>query len=162
MNAPVQIPVSEIEDVFFRAMVERSWASGADHLNTGTKPRFKQIPWHHGPWLVIDEWCVGPNGLLSAGSVTIFFRNWPVWVMSFHGRYEAEAIPFLRQALMEAYEQRRFEFGRARPGYVTGPMIYTHKRHEGDFSQFSCQERVVNVDRDLDLGFHIVQGMLLI
>jgi hypothetical protein len=163
MDAPLmRIPAEEIQEAFFRAMVESSWASGAEALPSSERPRYKMVLWRNHPWLVVDEWCVGPNGLYSAGSVTVFYHSWPVWVMSFHGCYEKEAIPFLRQALMEAYEQRNFQYGRARPGYCTGPLIYSHRQSSGEFSRFRCQERITDTDQRRKLGYHVVQGMLLI
>ena len=163
----------EIQEVFFRAMLESSWASGGEAHDSVGLPFTKHVSWRDGHWIVIDRWTSIPGSDVSYGSTTIFFQGRPVWIKHFEGEYTKEASALVKQALLAAWSQQRFYAARGESRFIgvdaPGLVYFNHldgPRH-GDqaldpFAKFSCYEEVYDLGTEERLGWHRVSGMALI
>ena len=161
--------LQQIREVFFRAMLENSWASGGEARASVGQPFTKHVPWTDGgDWIVIDRWTSIPASNRSYGSITIFYCGIPVWIVQFHGEYTKEASELVKQALIRTWEARRFRASRGE-GFSQNGLTYINdvaRPRDGDaeldpFAKFTCYEEVYDSDRRR-LGWHRVSGMILI
>ena len=151
-----------IREFFFKAMVE-GWAAGAQKIKIDEMPGYKAIPFRDGDFYLLDCYCTHSDSPKSAGTTTIWFKEVPVWFMSYGGFYEERAIAFLKRALCKAYEAHEFVSGRGPRRDVEGNLIYLNKPLLYDFAKFDGREAVfiLNVEGEVELGFHKYWGMSL-
>jgi hypothetical protein len=154
------IGLVEVQEFFFKAMVQ-GWAVGGQKIKIADMPGYKAIPFRDGDFYLLDCYCVTPNSPKSAGATTIWFRDMPVWVMNYGGLYDKEAIPFLKRALLKAYEARHFFGGRGPFVFAEGSLIYFNQPRVNMFDKFEGREEVFDFKAGFSLGWHEYWGMNL-
>ena len=169
------VTVDEIMDFFFKAMVLKSWASGAQAKVTCDPFEQTEISFQDDVFWMLDRFCGNGYGPMSFGTTTIFvrdtlLRSWqPVWMMNYNGWCEKEASCFVKRVLLYAYQQRKFNGGRGLDvDNSSPPMKYRNVVDPtSTFEQFSGFEYVNKFDAPTDpertcLGWHKYSGMLLL
>ena len=161
----------EAEAVFLEAM-QKGWAAG---YGCDNRTEFEK-----GPWRVVDQWLVGSEGH-SAGWTAQYLHDLPFWQMHYQGRYDKQAIPFVKHALLMNYTNRVFYAGRGPTriekrcdiGLLRYEMLPDNDARMGlpysGYDDFSGIEKVWLIQDDPamsrkfmnPLGFHRVQGMRL-
>ena len=165
------------ERVFFRAMLD-GYVGGESQKSSiiKTSDGYTTIRFFDGDYQVVDRYCVTPHSDCSAGTTTIFFKNEPVWWMSYHGSYPAEVIPFLKDVLLETYKGRLFIGGRGLRCLSNGTLEYLNNVRTESFNSFSGREeicrltpKVIKVGGQKErvishtlLGYHEYSGLALI
>jgi hypothetical protein len=153
------------EEAFFKAMIAGYAGGGKTRgLNVEVQKirNGKMVIVRLKDYMVIDEWRTTPYSDCSAGTTTIFFRNAPVWWMSYGGSYSKEAIPFLKMALARAYEKGKFCGGRGPEQFKNGLFLYSNYVRLKDFTRFQGREEIRRLKVAEVLGFHEYLGMALI
>ena len=107
-----------IMDTFFEAMLS-GYASDVKKGTMSELPGSKMIPYACGSWEAVDTYLVTPLCNRSGGMTVISYEEIPVWMMSYFGEYDKEAIPCLKAALRHLYERENFYGWR-------GPDIFRH------------------------------------
>jgi len=145
-------------EAFFHAM-SRGWASGSKEAVKVEAPGIsgsKETTYITGllygkEWFrVVDRYCVSEAGK-SAGTTTIWFHHDPVWFMSYGGAYLKEDIPFLKDALMRVYSEKRFFGGRGPtslaqgvPHVKSGVLVYANEiEKDSTFEKFRGKEAII-------------------
>lgn len=154
-----------IEDIFWKAM-QNGWGNkNAKKQTNPLLPGYKCIAYESDKFYVLDTYCVNPFNDKSAGTMTIFFDNVPVWVMQYGGAYPKRVIPFLKLALLTSTEMRDFVGGR-------GPRSFVHKdypqlsyanvvpREMNKFENFQGTECIC--ENGYNVGQHYYRGMAFI
>ncbi len=171
--------LDEIREIFFRAMLESSWASGGESMVIPSEPHTKCVVWTDGGhWMVVDKWTSIPGSNASYGSTIVYYKGRPVWMKHFEGEYTKEASALVKQALLAAWSKRNFHASRGAPsfsGKITGVseldgLVYINDVGPSrfgdagmdDFAKFSCYEEVYRADDQTRVGWHRVSGMALI
>ena len=150
-----------IENIFFDAMSE-GFANPETHAKTvSTKEGWRKAEYYMEQWAVVDEWQITPHSDFSIGSTLVRFDHVPVWGMQYWGRYEQNAIPFLKTALVEEYGKRRFTGGRGPVTFTAGDLHYANDVLENGFCEFRGYEMIATSD-STRLGFHRYHGGLMI
>lgn len=151
--------LESIQNKFFDAMAH-GWACNADakKIEVPQFPGSKGILYEHGQFRVLDFYMTHFN--FSTGTTIIWFRGKPLWVMHYGGRYEKEAIPFLKSCLHRAYSERRFYGGRGPYFMKNDRFTYVNRIEHNNFREFAGEERVFNSDEQC-LGYHWYRGMSL-
>lgn len=152
------------KQAFFKAMLD-GYAGGKNRksFKTKTPDGYTVIIFEDGEFMVEDRYCTTPHSDKSTGTTTIFFRNVAVWWMSYGGHYPKKVIPFLKEALKQAYEKGEFYGGRG-PGVSMGNgMLYTNNLAYGNFKKFRGVETIHKSSRiGKLLGFHEYFGMSML
>jgi hypothetical protein len=151
--------LKQIRDFFFRAMLQGYAEQDGGKIQKF--PRCSQFVWQEGNLSIIDTWYVSPGSDKSAGHTVIFLEDVPVWFMSYGGQYQESAIPLLKQALKQAYQERRFLGGRGISRAEGTDLYYINVPRVNDFAKFCGREEITNRNKNL-LGFHEYWGMALI
>ena len=88
----------------------------------------------------------------------------PVWNMSYEGSYPKEVIPFLMEALSQAYQEKKFLGGRGPVHYHNLMYAYSNIIDRGDFACFSGVEAIqpLLADSGRTIGSHRYWGQALI
>lgn len=150
---------AQIQDVFFDAMLEGYVGKPNKSWNPGL-PGSKVIEYRRESWLVVDSYIVSEKSPYSGGTTYIYYDGVPVWMMQYFGFYDGCAIPTLKAALREAYEERIFFGGRGPRTFLQDVHTYRNSTRSNDFKSFSGREEIENVDAEF-CGFHQYQGGLL-
>lgn len=161
--------VERIKDFFFDGMLA-GYLGNAKREDVPDMPCYRRIMWEHGDFMLADLYMktLGTHG--SNGQVTIWFRNEPVWMMSYHGRYDRKGLPVLKAALRQQYERRDFHGGRGPRSFLLGPYTYTNTVERWHFERFNGFERIEDrstlsdphATSPLSLGSHQYLGGLLV
>jgi hypothetical protein len=122
---------------------------------------YKNIELVREDFKVVDRYCKTAYSDGSAGTTTIFFKNAPVWWMSYAGYYPEKVIPFLKTALAKEYEDNRFAGGRGPRLCVAGGFIYQNF-YSGSFTHFKGREEIHEHENGGLIGFHEYFGMALL
>ena len=158
------LDITHVEAVFFTAMQVGYAVEGIQKTEVADMPGYKEIRYEDGDFLLVDRWCVNPDSQKSAGTTTIWYKNKPVWFMSYGGFYPEETIRFLKSVLRIQYcENGRFLGGRG-PKVASDPSagwIYRNRPVQNDFRNFSGREEIHNIHTGVN-GFHDYWGMSLI
>jgi len=154
---------NEIKRFFLKGMLQ-GWAAGAPAEEISGMPGYKGFTFREGDFLLTDAYCVNKDSRRSAGSVTVLFKDDPVWVLLFGGYYEKKAIPFLKRALLENYKAGIFLGGRGPAHFKEGSLVYRNTMREGDHSiQFDASEFVIDsANYGRSLGYHVLHGIRLL
>lgn len=145
--------LGKAQEVFFEAMLQ-GYAN--PNISKGTIPSIlgsKIIPFEKENFKVIDAYLTHPNSIRSTGVTIILYENQPIWVMHYHGRYQEEAIPFLKDVLHTAYHKAYFSGGRGINPSENNSFLYINRIEENLFSSFRGKEEIYKHDGSL-LGFH--------
>lgn len=151
------------EEAFFLALLD-GYAGGENRKSTKVKTNnghTTTVTFVHGDFVVKDEWHTHPGSQKSGGSTLITHKDFPVWLMSYQGEYQGEAIPFLKAALRSSYEKKEFNGGRGPMKVPFGNIIDYSNNWGGNFEKFEGREEVLSYITKL-LGFHEFFGMALI
>lgn len=153
----------EVKSFFFKAML-KGWAAIGNKIKIAEMPGYKAIPYRDGDLSLLDNYCVTPNSNYSAGTKTIWYKDNPIWFMSYYGNYFKDAIPIVQKALYNAYQNGVFYGGRGVPRYYDNDLVYINEQNLDDFTNFSGSERVVKLrNREGDIrGFHFYGGIALV
>jgi hypothetical protein len=150
------------KQAFFKAMMDGYAGDRKNSIKTTTPDGYKTIEFTDGEFKVVDRYCITPDSDHSAGTTTIFFKNVPVWWMSYGRRYPKNTISFLKEALKKAYGVGEFCGGRG-PDFFTKDSLQYHNAWAGDFSRFQGGEEVFARLMVSELvGFHKYFGMSLL
>ncbi len=150
--------LKEIEAVFFAAMIA-GYAAEANKSVVSTFPRLKLIPYTKGNYTVHDGYYTKNTSNASFGSTIIWHRGEPVWSISYQGRYDERAIPFLKRALMVNYASHIFNGGRGPAEFIYAGWIYRNVVLEDHgFRHFRGREEISRVG-ECSYGWHEYQGM---
>ena len=85
----------------------------------------------------------------------------PVWKMSYEGRYRADAIPVLNEALHLAYSNKTFLGGRGPAIWRLQEFVYRNfPDSQSNFQKFSGHEKVMH-HNGKSLGSHSYEGGIL-
>jgi hypothetical protein len=126
----------------------------------------KTLTFTVGDYVVQDHYVVTPLSDYSAGTTTIFYKSFPVWLMAYGGYYPKDAIPFLKEALAKAYKMSQFLGGRGPEAYVETSvgLEYNNTFVSGDdsFLWFEGHEYIWSKGVGKALGTHKYFGMSLI
>lgn len=116
-----------------------------------------------GDFKVIDCGFTAPDSEYSFGQTVIWHRDIPVWSMSYQGFYLKGAIPFLKRALIRAYELEgvgEFVGGRGPQIFKAGDYTYINcVEPPNDWRHFRGIEKVFC--KNVWLGWHQYQGLFL-
>ncbi len=151
---------SEILDVFFSAM-RQGYATKPKKGTIAELPGSKVIPFESGEFKLIDCYFTIPDNLASFGQTIIWHNNTPIWMMSYHGWYFEEAIPFLKRALSETYSKNNFFGGRGPHFFRDNLMTYINNVEKNDWKSFRGREEIFGPN-GTSLGWHGYQGMILL
>ncbi|MFC1640884.1 DUF5680 domain-containing protein [Patescibacteria group bacterium] len=154
--------LEEVEAFYFEAMLAGYAAEGIEKGTITELPGFKTIPYRRGRFSLLDCYGVRLDSPKSAGSTTIWCDDEPIWMMSYCGYFAKEVIPFLKKALLEAYQSHQFEGGRGPRLFEEGSLTYMNKPAFNFFSEFNGFERIIDSKSDKEVGFHKYLGMSLI
>ena len=154
----------DLEQAFLSAM--RTGYATAAGVNKGTiaeMPGSKTIDWMDETFRVLDTYIVTPYSDKSAGMTMLWYQGNPApsWIMSYGGRYEEIAIPFLKRCLRRAYVEDRLFYGGRGPAFVREERFTYVNQFTGDFDSFSGTENIFDVNGHL-LGYHWYRGMALV
>jgi len=154
----------EMKRHFFAAM-RVGWAAGVEGVGVLGMPSHKAFVYEEDHFRVIDQYCVSKAGK-SAGTITVWFFDEPVWLMNYGGVYRKEDVSFLKHVLMVAYRQDQFFGGRGqeifRQDRLDG-LVYVNRMAGGsDFLSFRGTERIYSASDPELLGWHDYWGMSLI
>ncbi|MEI8123951.1 MAG: DUF5680 domain-containing protein [bacterium] len=151
--------------VFFKAMLA-GYAGGCDSdkvVKVKTPDGYTTITFTDGDFVVVDRYCVTSYSDFSAGTTTIFYKENPVWIMFYAGKYPEKVIPFLKESLVEQYKQWGFRGGR---GYRFRYNRHYKYTNEGEclssFTKFKGREEISTRLRGKSLGFHEYCGVSMI
>ena len=155
--------LKEAQAFFFEGMLRGYADKSIEPSSVPGKPGFEQNVYQKNDWLLVDEWGANPETHRSFGTTTIWYNNAIAWMMQFYGRYEKDAIPFLKKALNHAYQMKLWNGGR-------GPLEYREKDWQyscvlvlSGFEEFEGQEWIHDMSRkDNNRGFHHFVGRSLI
>ena len=165
--------ILEMAEQYFFVAMKNGWVAGIKGEDVSGMPGYKKIDFAIGDFRILDCWCVSDAG--SAGTIIIWFM-WPthapkpIWVMNYGGGlYRKEDVPFLKRALMVAYERKEFSGGRGPVRYeeTAGGLIYSNRIEANTFEGFRGEENLYKPEgvRDLNpirVGWHECWGMALI
>ena len=156
-----------LEDYYFRGSAE-GWASGATKTTIPGFPGSKVITVKMGLVLYTDVYWTCPGSEQSFG-VTVMSAHdlehavWiPVWRMQYGGEYPERVIAFLKAALRQTYETRRFVGGRGPTEFREGNLQYINQpdARKNEFRDFRGEERIL--EGGVQVGSHWYRGGLLI
>ena len=151
----------EIIEVFFAAM-QSGYATSPKKSTIAELPCSRVIEFKKGDFRVVDVWFTAPGSSYSFGQTIIWYRNIPVWVMSYHGTYQDFAIPFLKAALRNAYDKNVFCGGRGSSPFLADGFQYNNRVDCYDWRDFRGREEVFHFSSNSRVGWHEYQGLLLI
>jgi hypothetical protein len=143
---------------FFAAMLRGYFG---DSMKTTAPDRGTIIEFVSAEYKVIDHYYTTPQSLYSVGTTMIYFKDIPIWWMSYGGFYQHEAIPFLKDALRATYEEKKFLGGRGPRTYLKDGLCYENIV-AGDLKLFRGREEIRQQNPHQVLGFHEYQGMSLL
>ena len=157
----VVVTFPEVERFFFEAM-QNSWAANGNKTRVFDMPGFWQIEFNRGDWRCVDRWCEPKDSLFSAGATTIWYKEVPVWIMTYGGWYDAGAIEILKTALYGNYVEKIFAGCRGPRIFrmLNSSLEYTNE-FKGTFAKFSGLESVGHSLTQQSLGYHNYGGMFL-
>ena len=157
----MDLSVSEIQKFFFEGMLQ-GCASGKGSRPVTSLFGYKEYPPYEARGLrMLDRWCVSSAGNRVAGTITIWHKDVPVWVMQYGGGYDQRAEHFLRMILTVAYEERRFHGGRGLTSHTHGSFSYMNKPRKNTFGDFEGSEYIIHRQHG-HLGRYDYRGMLLV
>ena len=148
--------LQRIQDFYFEFP---GYGSGAKRIIIPHLPAYKAITYRNGDLSVVDCWT--SNGSYSAGMMTIYADDRPVWVEHYGGMYEEAAIPLLKYALEETRKTREFVGGRGPRRFSNSSMVYVNRPRSNDFTQFNGDEEIRSLVTGNLLGWHDYWGMAL-
>jgi hypothetical protein len=153
--------LKEAQIVFFEALLE-GYAGKTKSIKKITSPNgYKTLTFSKGDFTVLDMYCVTPYSDCSCGTTTIFYKDKPVWWMSYGGEYPKKVILFLKKVLRQSYEVGEFNGCRGRKNVCFGSYLYMN-HFVGDFSFFQGEEKIFEEKKGEHLGHHRYFGMSLI
>jgi len=163
----MSIDIEKVRKFFFKAMVV-GWVADGEEDRSNSIPGLKEIHYCDGSLQLVDSFVVNSDAGKSAGQTMIFrlekdMSPRPLWYMSYGGRYEKRAIPFLKQVLKDSYKEKLFHGCRG-PQFVDGSDMSYHNELTGEtttFSQFGGREKIVEHRTNRMLGYHQYYGMSL-
>jgi len=152
---------AEIRGAFFDAMIE-GWANpNIKKVPLPGLPNSKSIRFKKGIFVVTDTYVKNSESGKSAGFTLITRAGQPVWVMNYGGFYPAEAIPFLKSALMAAYQKREFCGGRGPALFESSDYVYSNSLKVDVFGYFEGEEEVKTRVGN-PVGWHTYWGISLL
>ena len=162
--------LDEIIAAYFRFHLEVGWVAENPQIKqygANSKMIFDNVYINDLNWYFSDCW--SSFGDYSCGTARIEVQNCPVLLMQYGGPYSEEAIPCVKAALRDAYENGRWYGGRGRHGFTTvedksGLIVYYNEfktllctRGMTDTYQIQGNERVECTNPPKLLGFHAYQ-----
>lgn len=147
----------EVRDFFFRAM-RQGYAGKGKPQPVPDMPGFKRQVYEENHFRLVDQWGSNTDSNVSAGITTIWYEGKIVFLMTYSGAYDEEAIPFLKKALLEAYRCKEFNGGRGPKFFKKGKLIYLNHWNHDERNSWG-REEIWTVDGGC-LGFHEYCGGL--
>ncbi len=150
-----------LRSFFFEAML-------AGYVAETPRGRLTKLPksvtaeYKKGDFELIDVWASGESGA-SHGTTHILYDRHPVFAMQYIGAYAEQAIPTLKEALLEAYDAKEWHGGRGREYFASkqdAKLTYMNAIGKNDFAGHSFGEEKVFWEEEL-IGWHRYQSLLL-
>lgn len=153
-----------IKTAFFDAMVHGYADPNTKKAPVPGLPGSKSIMYQSGEFVVMDCYFVREGSNVSSGFTLITKDGIPVWVMHYGGWYEKEAIPFLKSALMAAYQEGEFFGGRGPVEFMDKKEVFIYKNAgsfgDSSFSDFRGSEKIFELHTGRTFGTHEYFGGL--
>ncbi|TAL19151.1 hypothetical protein EPN90_04220 [Patescibacteria group bacterium] len=145
---------AEIKQFFFGASREACRKSGAEAAASAF--------YQKGDWRYTDD--CHTIGKRVLGQILIWWREQPVWGMHYRGwrKDDERVIPFLRQALLSAYEEEIWVGGRGPTHFTSDGLEYHNLPANLDFADFSGEETILDPRNEAVLLWHGYAGFSLI
>lgn len=162
----------DIKNAFFGAMMDGFVNLSADRPKKKTIlelldskiTKYEHVTAAGGKLTVVDCWQTTPRSNASFGTTTISDQAGIVWMMQYHGVYDSEVIPFLKEALRQSYSRKNFHGGRGPLHLAKNGMIYTNRvtyaGSDVSYDHFFGREEICDEDGHL-FGWHEYHGMLM-
>ncbi|OGN10289.1 MAG: hypothetical protein A3J46_00645 [Candidatus Yanofskybacteria bacterium RIFCSPHIGHO2_02_FULL_41_11] len=171
MEVAERIALIEKAEAFFFDAARWGWASGQAYPTVKETQFMKEKSWRHEGvgtfWGFVfeDTYRTFEGSRVSEGQKKISYMDRPIWYMNYGGWYDKEVIPFLKEALMEAYVQEAFCGGRGQPSFTSNEkypgLLYVNPRHNYSFRLLRGIESVTDPFGKLR-GTHDFFGGLLV
>ena len=91
----------------------------------------------------------------------VLYDGVPVWTMSCQGLYMENAVPFLRRALLKAYNRREFIGGRGPRIDTDGELVYENTVEESSWRRFRGRDEIFDGNNQ-NIGWCEYQGEVLV
>jgi len=154
------IDLKAIEDFFFEAS-RKTYAGQAAKETIPALPGSKTFRYERDNFLYLDTYFT--HGEKSFGQTIIYFNGQPVWMMQYYGFDKVDdkrVIPFLKKALLSAYENNSFVGGRGPAHFSEGILQYRNMISRSRFEDFEGEEIIA--ENHITLFWHGYRGMALI
>ncbi|MFC1594804.1 DUF5680 domain-containing protein [Patescibacteria group bacterium] len=153
--------IKEIMHIFFSAMKVGYAKDKTKGLKMPNLPMSRSNRFQEGDFTLLDYW-FATYSQKSFGQTVIWYMEIPVWMMTYFGTYEEEAIPFLKKALYEAYKNDEFFGGRGPQSFTDDDMTYYNVIRQIGFDKFNGYEAIMHTRHGRSLGWHEYHGMVLL
>lgn len=149
--------LNEVKAFFFKGMV-LGWAGGGKYKPASGIPGYKVFDYELGDFRLFDFY-TNPNNYKSSGWTAICFNDTVVWTMGYQGKYEEQAIPVVKHALLAAYANELFLGGRGPENFEENGLLYLNHcdGRQNDPAYFNGMEQVLGGNSLL--GYHQYWGM---
>lgn len=155
------VDLKEVEEFFLKAMA-KGWAAGAKPTSSPDMPGYKYISFREGDFSLIDQYSFNKTNSRGAGSIIVWFKGTPVWVMHYRGIYSKKTMSFLKQALLNAYTQARFFGGRGSLILKENSLLYINRPELSEFAEFKGREEIIDVNTREVLSWDEYWGFSLV
>ena len=126
------------------------------------KSNTKNITTFFDGFEIVDEWVTNTSSEFSAGTTTIYYKENPVWRMSYFGFHKKECINFLIKALAKAYLKKKFIGGRGPEFFEDASYIYKNEVIKKNFEAFRGTESIHISINNKGVGIYQYMGIALI
>lgn len=154
----------QIESFYFEAMLEcmKHWSKPTE----GPLPGFVHVKFTKGPLSFIDYWTKDEGATKVSGNIYIIYKTpeetYPIWYMSYSGKYPPEVFDVLREALYESYIRKEFNGGRGHPSMISGTYEYWNLTTVNSFILFEGVEKIIKrIPDKIVVGQHEYSGGML-
>lgn len=152
MGIVIELPKQEVLDFFFEAGT-KTYAGGMTKTSIKELPGSRVLVYARPPYRYVD--CYFSVGERSFGQTGIWHEalpSGPVWGMQYWGWCkDKRAIPFLKRALLAAYEERIFLGGRGPKHFSVGNEALEYQNYlsrPGNFSDSEGEEKIWDTTPD--------------
>lgn len=157
---------------FFLDAMRHGWASGQVSFHSVQSANRVKKSWNYTnpnfpDFSLVEAYSVFESSRMSFGRKIINYNGAPIWYMHYGGWYKEKVIPFLKEALLSAYNNNQFHGGRGRSGYYNNDgqfhgFLYRNNIVSNNFGNFSGREFITDEFGRGILGEHHYFGGLLI
>jgi len=114
--------------LFFLETSSKTYAANARKATIAELPKSKVLTYAKDPFLYVDCYFASEEAR-SGGQTVIWHDGIPIWMMQYHGvweKHDERINPFLKRALLAAYNVSLFHGGRGPAHYREGNLMYSN------------------------------------